>query len=70
MNDQQVEQSSIRTLSLDKRLTLKQQRFVDAYIQNSGDGAQAVIAARYKARSRQSMRKIACDNLKKTLIRI
>ena len=33
MKNQQTNQSSSRALSFDKRLTLKQQRFVDAYIQ-------------------------------------
>jgi|TARA_B110000263_G_scaffold243666_1_gene250722 hypothetical protein len=70
MENQQTNQSSSRALSSDKRLTLKQQRFVDAYIQSGGDGAQAVIAAGYKTKSRQSMHTIACENLKKPLIRL
>ena len=70
MKNQQTNQSSSRVLSFDKRLTLKQQRFVDAYIQSGGDGAQAVIAAGYKTKSRQSMHTIACENLKKPLIRL
>jgi hypothetical protein len=70
MENQQTNQSSSRALSFDKRLTLKQQRFVDAYIQSGGDGAQAVIAAGYKTKSRQSMHTIACENLKKPLIRL
>jgi|TARA_B110000116_G_C16779685_1_gene557627 hypothetical protein len=70
MENQQTNQSSNRALSFDKRLTLKQQRFVDAYIQSGGDGAQAVIAAGYKTKSRQSMHTIACENLKKPLIRL
>ena len=70
MKNQQTNQSSSRVLSLDKRLTLKQQRFVDAYIQSGGDGAQAVIAAGYKTKSRQSIHTIACENLKKPLIRL
>ena len=70
MKNQQTNQSSSRALSFDKRLTLKQQRFVDAYIQSGGDGAQAVIAAGYKTKSRQSMHTIACENLKKPLIRL
>ncbi|MDC0882088.1 terminase small subunit [Candidatus Marinimicrobia bacterium] len=70
MKNQQTNQSSSRALSFDKRLTLKQQRFVDAYIQSGGDGAQAVIAAGYKTKSRQSIHTIACENLKKPLIRL
>lgn len=70
MENQQTNQSSSRALSFDKRLTLKQQRFVDAYIQSGGDGAQAVIAAGYKTKSRQSIHTIACENLKKPLIRL
>lgn len=70
MENQQTNQSSSRALSSDKRLTLKQQRFVDAYIQSGGDCAQAVIAAGYKTKSRQSMHTIACENLKKPLIRL
>ena len=70
MKNQQTNQSSSRALSFDKRLTLKQQRFVDAYIQSGGDGAQAVIAAVYKTKSRQSIHTIACENLKKPLIRL
>ena len=70
MKNQQTNQSSSRVLSFDKRLTLKQQRFVDAYIQSGGDGAQAVIAAGYKTKSRQSIHTIACENLKKPLIRL
>ena len=70
MKNQHTNQSSSRALSFDKRLTLKQQRFVDAYIQSGGDGAQAVIAAGYKTKSRQSIHTIACENLKKPLIRL
>ena len=70
MKNQQTNQSSSRALSFDKRLTLKQQRFVYAYIQSCGDGAQAVIAAGYKTKSRQSIHTIACENLKKPLIRL
>jgi hypothetical protein len=70
MKNQQTNQSSSRALSFDKRLTLKQQRFVDAYIQSGGDGAQAVIGAGYKTKSRQSIHTIACENLKKPLIRL
>ena len=70
MKNQQTNQSSSRALSFDKRLTLKQQRFVDAYIQSGGDGSQAVIAAGYKTKSRQSIHTIACENLKKPLIRL
>ena len=70
MKNQQTNQSSSRALSFDKRLTLKQQRFVDAYIQSGGDGAQAVIEAGYKTKSLQSIHTIACENLKKPLIRL
>jgi len=70
MKNQQTNQSSSRALSFDKRLTIKQQRFVDAYIQSGGDGAQAVIEAGYKTKSRQSIHTIACENLKKPLIRL
>ena len=70
MKNQQTNQSSSRALSFDKWLTLKQQRFVDVYIQSCGDGAQAVIAAGYKTKSRQSIHTIACENLKKPLIRL
>ena len=70
MKNQQTNQSSSRALSFDKRLTIKQQRFVDAYIQSGGDGAQAVIEAGYKTKSRQSIHTIACENFKKPLIRL
>lgn len=54
----------------DKRLTLKQQRFVDTYISNGGNGAQAVIDAGYNVTSRSSIHAISCENLKKPLIRL
>ena len=52
------------------RLTLKQQRFVDSYIRNGGDGTQAVIGAGYKVASRSSIHAISCENLKNPLIRL
>ena len=54
----------------DKRLTLKQKRFVDNYISNGGNGAQAVIDAGYNVISRSSIHAISCENLKKPLIRL
>ena len=54
----------------DKRLTLKQKRFVDNYISNGGNGAQAVIDAGYNVTSRSSIHTISCENLKKPLIRL
>ena len=52
------------------RLTLKQQRFVDSYIRNGGDGARAVVDAGYKVTSTSSTHAISCENLKKPLIRL
>ena len=52
------------------RLTLKQQRFVDSYIRNGGDGARAVIDAGYEVTSTSSTHAISCENLKKPLIRL
>ena len=54
----------------DKRLTLKQQRFVDAYIQNGGDGAKAVIEAGYNITKNSSIHAISYENLQKPLIRL
>ena len=52
------------------RLTLKQQRFVDSYIRNGGDGARAVVDAGYKVTSKSSTHAMSCENLKKPLIRL
>ena len=38
----QTHQSS-NSQTTNKRLTLKQKRFVDSYIRNGGDGARAVV---------------------------
>jgi len=38
INDIKTNRSDSQTITI-KRLTLKQQRFVDSYIRNGGDGA-------------------------------
>ena len=45
------------------RLTLKQQRFVDSYIRNGGDGARAVVDAGYKTSKLQSFYHSNSDDL-------
>ena len=50
------------------RLTLNQQRFVDSYILNGGDGARSVVDAGYKFTSTSSTHAIACENLRKPSI--
>ena len=52
------------------RLTLKQQRFVDSYIRNCGDGARALIDVGQEVTSTSSTHAISCENLKKPLIRL
>ena len=62
--------SSNNDAGANNRLTLKQQRFVDSYIRNGGDGARAVIDAGYEVTSTSSIHAISCENLKKPLIRL
>ena len=62
--------SSNNDAGTNNRLTLKQQRFVDSYIRNGGDGARAVVDAGYKVTSTSSTHAISCENLKKPLIRL
>ena len=50
------------------RLTIKQQRFVDAYIRNGGNGTGAVFDAGYDTVSERSAQVIASQNLKKPVI--
>ena len=62
--------SSNNDAGTNNRLTLKQQRFVDSYIRNGGDGARAVVDAGYKVTSTSSTHAISFENLKKPLIRL
>ena len=50
------------------RLTIKQRRFVDAYIRNGGNGTGAVFDAGYETDSERSAQVIASENLKKPVI--
>ena len=50
------------------RLTIKQRRFVDAYIRNGGNGTGAVFDAGYETESERSAQVIASENLKKPVI--
>ena len=50
------------------RLTIKQRRFVDAYIRNGGNGTGAVFDAGYETDSQRSAQVIASENLKKPVI--
>ena len=52
------------------RLTIKQQKWVDAYIKNGGNGSKAVIEAGYDTVSERSAQVIASQNLEKPLIRL
>ena len=52
------------------RLTIKQQKWVDAYIENGGNGCKAVIDAGYDTVSERSAQVIASQNLNKPLIRM
>ena len=52
------------------RLTIKQQKWVDAYIKNGGNGSKAVIEAGYDTVSERSAQVIASQNLEKPLIRM
>ena len=56
--------------TIGRRLTLKQQRFVEAYIRNGGNGSRAVIDAGYNTTSERSIRNMASENLTKPLIRL
>ena len=56
--------------TIGRRLTLKQQRFVEAYIRNGGNGSRAVIDAGYNTTSERSIRNMASENLPKPLIRL
>ena len=49
----------------ERPLTLKQQRWIDAYIANGGNATEAAALAGYKADSRQSLGEIGAQNLKK-----
>ena len=50
------------------RLTIKQKRFVEAYIKNGGNGTRAVIEAGYRVASESSAQVIASQYLKKPII--
>ena len=50
------------------RLTIKQKRFVEAYIKNGGNGTRAVIEAGYRVSSESSAQVIASQYLKKPII--
>ena len=47
------------------RLTIKQQKFVDGYVNNGGNGVDAIRAAGYNCRTDNSARVQASENLKK-----
>ena len=47
------------------RLTTKQRKFVDAYVNNGGNGVDAVINAGYTCKNENVARVQASDNLKK-----
>ena len=47
------------------RLTDKQRKFADAYVNNGGNGVEAIRAAGYNCRTDNSARVQASDNLKK-----
>ena len=47
------------------RLTVKQRKFVDAYVNNGGNGVDAIRVAGYNCRTDNSARVQASDNLKK-----
>ena len=47
------------------RLTVKQRKFVDAYVNNGGNGVDAVINAGYTCKNENVARVQASDNLKK-----
>ena len=53
-----------------RRLTSKQQKFVDAYIRNGGNGTQAVWEAGYDCKNANSARAQSSDNLRKPNIRL
>ena len=62
--------SSNNDAGANNRLTLKQQRFVDSYIRNGGDGARAVVDAGYEVTSTSSTHATSCENLKKALNKV
>ena len=47
------------------RLTLKQKKFVDAYVNNGGNGVEAIRVAGYNCSNDNSARVLASENLKK-----
>ena len=47
------------------RLTVKQKKFVDAYVNNGGNGVEAIRAAGYNCSTDNSARVQASENLKK-----
>ena len=47
------------------KLTDKQKRFVDAFINNGGNGREAIMAAGYNCNNDNSARVLASENLKK-----
>ena len=47
------------------RITDKQRRFADAYVNNGGNGVEAIRAAGYNCRTDNSARVQASENLKK-----
>tara|TARA_Y100001935_G_scaffold207198_1_gene176426 strand:+ start:94 stop:315 length:222 start_codon:yes stop_codon:yes gene_type:complete len=69
INDIKTNRSDSQAIP-NKRLTLKQKRFVDSHIRNGGDGAQAVLDAGYNVNSTSSIHAILCENLKMPLIRL
>ena len=47
------------------KLTNKQKRFVDAFVNNGGNGREAIMAAGYNCNNDNSARVLASENLKK-----
>ena len=47
------------------KLTDKQKRFVDTFVNNGGNGVEAVVAAGYNCKNDNSARVLASENLKK-----
>ena len=47
------------------KLTAKQRNFVDAFVNNGGNGAEAIMAAGYNCSTDNSARVLASENLKK-----
>ncbi len=47
------------------KLTDKQKRFVDTFVNNGGNGVETVVAAGYNCKNDNSARVLASENLKK-----